>query len=45
LDERMNEVLVTIRELAEGGMTCVIVTHEIGVARRKVICRISHWRR
>src|SRR3712207_8220889 len=29
----VKEVLVTIRELAEEGMTCVIVTHEMGFAR------------
>jgi polar amino acid transport system ATP-binding protein len=26
-------VLVTIRELAEDGMTCILVTHEMGFAR------------
>jgi polar amino acid transport system ATP-binding protein len=26
-------VLTTIRELAEDGMTCVLVTHEMGFAR------------
>jgi len=31
--EMVKEVLVTIRELAEEGMTCVIVTHEMGFAR------------
>jgi polar amino acid transport system ATP-binding protein len=31
--ETVKEVLVTIRELAEEGMTCVIVTHEMGFAR------------
>jgi polar amino acid transport system ATP-binding protein len=31
--ETVKEVLVTIRELAEEGMTCVIVTHEMGSAR------------
>jgi len=31
--ETVKEVLVTIRELAEEGMTCVIVTHEMGIAR------------
>src|SRR5215207_5044278 len=31
--ETVKEVLVTIRELAEEGMTCVIVTHEVGFAR------------
>jgi len=31
--ETVKEVLVAIRELAEDGMTCVIVTHEMGFAR------------
>ena len=31
--ETVKEVLVTIRELAEESMTCVIVTHEMGFAR------------
>ncbi|HEX3710873.1 MAG TPA: amino acid ABC transporter ATP-binding protein [Pseudolabrys sp.] len=31
--ETVKEVLVTIRQLAEEGMTCVIVTHEMGFAR------------
>lgn len=31
--ETVNEVLVTIRELAEEGMTCILVTHEMGFAR------------
>jgi polar amino acid transport system ATP-binding protein len=31
--ETVKDVLVTIRELAEEGMTCVIVTHEMGFAR------------
>src|SRR5256885_14090341 len=31
--ETVKEVLVTIRELAEEGMTCGIVTHEMGFAR------------
>jgi polar amino acid transport system ATP-binding protein len=31
--ETVKEVLVTIRELAEEGMTCMIVTHEMGFAR------------
>ncbi len=31
--ETVKEVLTTIRELAEDGMTCVIVTHEMGFAR------------
>jgi polar amino acid transport system ATP-binding protein len=31
--ETVKEVLVTIRQLAEEGMTCMIVTHEMGFAR------------
>jgi len=31
--ETVKEVLVAIRELAEEGMTCMIVTHEMGFAR------------
>jgi polar amino acid transport system ATP-binding protein len=31
--ETVKEVLITIRELAEEGMTCVLVTHEMGFAR------------
>src|SRR5208283_452395 len=31
--ETVKEVLVTIRELTEEGMTCIIVTHEMGFAR------------
>ena len=31
--ETVKEVLVTIRELAEGGMTCIIVIHEMAFAR------------
>jgi polar amino acid transport system ATP-binding protein len=31
--ETVKDVLVTIRELAEEGMTCAIVTHEMGFAR------------
>lgn len=31
--ETVKEVLVTIRELAGEGMTCVLVTHEMGFAR------------
>jgi polar amino acid transport system ATP-binding protein len=31
--ETKKEVLYTIRELAEDGMTCMIVTHEMGFAR------------
>ena len=32
--ETKKEVLVTIQELAAEGMTCVLVTHEMGFARR-----------
>src|SRR5690606_37730007 len=31
--ETVKQVLVTIRDLAEEGMTCVLVTHEMGFAR------------
>ena len=31
--ETVKDVLVTIRELAEDGMTCMLVTHEMGFAR------------
>lgn len=31
--ETVKEVLVTIKELAEDGMTCVLVTHEMGFAK------------
>jgi polar amino acid transport system ATP-binding protein len=31
--EMVKEVLVVIQQLAESGMTCVIVTHEMGFAR------------
>jgi polar amino acid transport system ATP-binding protein len=31
--ETVKEVLITIRVLAEEGMTCIIVTHEMGFAR------------
>ena len=31
--ETVKEVLVTIHELAEDGMTCILVTHEMGFAR------------
>jgi polar amino acid transport system ATP-binding protein len=31
--ETVKEVLFTIRELAEDGMTCMLVTHEMGFAR------------
>jgi polar amino acid transport system ATP-binding protein len=31
--ETVKEVLVTIQELAEEGMTCILITHEMGFAR------------
>lgn len=31
--EMVKDVLEVIQQLAEGGMTCVIVTHEMGFAR------------
>ena len=31
--ETVKEVLITIRELAEDGMTCILVTHEMGFAK------------
>jgi polar amino acid transport system ATP-binding protein len=31
--ETVKEVLITIRELAEDGMTCLLVTHEMNFAR------------
>lgn len=31
--ETVNEVLVVIKELAKEGMTCILVTHEMGFAR------------
>lgn len=31
--ETVKEVLLTIRELAQEGMTCILVTHEMGFAR------------
>jgi len=31
--ETVNEVLATIKQLAEEGMTCILVTHEMGFAR------------
>ena len=36
--ETVKEVLATIRELANDGMTCVIVTHEMGFAREVADC-------
>ena len=32
--ETKKEVLVTVQELAAEGMTCILVTHEMGFARR-----------
>jgi ABC-type thiamine transport system ATPase subunit len=32
--ETVKEILVTIRELAEDGMTCIIVTHEMACCSR-----------
>jgi len=32
--ETVKEVLVTIQDLAEEGMTCILVTHEMGFARK-----------
>jgi polar amino acid transport system ATP-binding protein len=32
--ETVGEVLTVMRELADGGMTSVVVTHELGFARR-----------
>jgi polar amino acid transport system ATP-binding protein len=32
--ETVKEVLTTIQDLAEEGMTCILVTHEMGFARR-----------
>ena len=31
--ETVSEVLLTIKELAADGMTCILVTHEMGFAR------------
>ena len=31
--ETVKEVLVTIKDLAQDGMTCILVTHEMGFAR------------
>lgn len=36
--ETVKEVLTTIRDLAEEGMTCVLVTHEMGFAREIADC-------
>ncbi len=31
--ETVGKVLLTIKELAQDGMTCILVTHEMGFAR------------
>jgi polar amino acid transport system ATP-binding protein len=31
--ETVNEVLLAIKDLAQDGMTCILVTHEMGFAR------------
>ena len=36
--ETVNEVLITIKELAAEGMTCILVTHEMGFAREVADC-------
>ena len=36
--ETVKEVLVTIKNLAEDGMTCILVTHEMGFARELADC-------
>jgi polar amino acid transport system ATP-binding protein len=36
--ETVKEVLVTIRDLAKDGMTCILVTHEMGFAREIADC-------
>ena len=36
--ETVKEVLVTIKDLAQEGMTCVLVTHEMGFAREVADC-------
>lgn len=42
--ETVKEVLLTIRELTEEGMTCLLVTHEMGFAREVAdqICFTDH---
>lgn len=39
--ETVKEVLFTIQELAQDGMTCIIVTHEMGFARE--VARTIHF--
>jgi polar amino acid transport system ATP-binding protein len=43
--ETVKEVLVTIREFAEDGMTCIIVTHEMAFAREvdQIYLPIEAW--
>ena len=36
--ETVKEVLLTIKDLAESGMTCILVTHEMGFAREVADC-------
>ncbi len=36
--ETVKEVLLTIRNLAQDGMTCILVTHEMGFARELADC-------
>lgn len=36
--ETVKEVLITIKDLAEDGMTCILVTHEMGFAREVADC-------
>ncbi len=36
--ETVKEVLITIKELAAAGMTCILVTHEMGFARELADC-------
>ena len=36
--ETVKEVLLTIRDLAQDGMTCILVTHEMGFARELADC-------
>jgi len=36
--ETVKEVLITIKELAAEGMTCILVTHEMGFARELADC-------
>jgi polar amino acid transport system ATP-binding protein len=36
--ETVKEVLMTIKDLAADGMTCILVTHEMGFAREIADC-------